>query len=153
MIRPERYRNAVVAHIYIDGAARAIDFYRNAFGAEELFRITRPDGKILHAEISISGSMIMLGDPDNRLYAEPRTVGRCTAGLHLFVDDNAALLRRAVDVGAEQIQPPTEMFYGANSASLRDPFGHVWVLLTWTEDLSSAEMERRGKQFFAQSAD
>jgi PhnB protein len=95
----------------------------------------------------------MLGDPDNRLYAEPRTVGRCTAGLHLFVDDNAALLRRAMDAGAEQIQPPTEMFYGANSASLRDPFGHVWVLLTWTEDLSSAEMERRGKQFFAQSAD
>lgn len=150
MLRPARYRNAIVPHIYIDGAARAMDFYARAFGAEELFRIASPDGRILHAEISICGETIMLGDPDNKLYAEPKAVGRCTAGLHIFVEDNAALLRRAVDAGAELIQPPTEMFYGANSASLRDPFGHVWVLLTWTEDLSPAEMERRGKQFFQQ---
>ena len=149
MLRPKRYANAVVPHIYIDGAARAIAFYERAFGAEELFRIARPDGAILHAELSICGSVIMLGDPDGKLYAEPNDVGRCTAGLHLFVEDNAALLRRAVDAGAEQIQAPTAMFYGANSASLRDPFGHVWVLLTWQEDLSAAEMERRGKQFFA----
>jgi PhnB protein len=148
MLRPERYRNAIVPHIYIDGASRAIDFYANAFGAEELFRITRPDGKILHAEISICGSVVMLGDPDGKLYAEPSTVGRCTAGLHIFVDDNAALLRRAVNTGAEQVQPPTDMFYGANSASVRDPFGHIWVLLTWKDDLSPAEMVRRERKFF-----
>lgn len=145
MLRPERYRNAVIPHIYIDGAARAIEFYARAFGADEIFRIARPDGKILHAEISICGSALMLGDPDGRVYAEPRTLGRTTAGLHILTEDNAALLRRALDAGAEQIQPPTEMFYGANSASLRDPFGHVWVLLTWKEDLSPAEMELRGK--------
>jgi PhnB protein len=148
-MRPERYRDAVVPHIYIDGASQAIDFYAKAFGAEELFRITRPDGKILHAEISICGSAVMLGDPDGKLYAEPRAVGRCTASLHLFVDDNAALLRRAMNAGAEQVQPPTEMFYGANSASLRDPFGHVWVLLTWKEDHSPDEMARLGKEFFS----
>jgi PhnB protein len=150
MLRPARYRNAIVPHIYIDGAARAIEFYARAFGAEEIVRIARPDGKILHAEISICGSAIMLGDPDDRLYAEPRTLGRTTVGLHIFTNDNIALLRRAVDAGGEQVQPPTDMFYGANSASLRDPFGHVWVLLTWTEDLSPAEMERRGREFFAQ---
>ncbi|MDG2539014.1 VOC family protein [Dyella jiangningensis] len=144
-MRPERYRHAVVPHIYIDGAARAIEFYARAFGAEELFRIAGADGKILHAEISIGGSVIMLGDPDGRLYAEPKVLGRTTAGLHVFTDDNAALLRRALDAGAEQIQPPTDMFYGANSASVRDPYGHVWVLLTWKEDLSPAEMERRGR--------
>jgi PhnB protein len=146
--RPARYRDAIVPHIYVDDAAHGIAFYARAFGAEELFRIARPDGKILHAEITIAGSVIMIGDPDGRLYAEPRTLGRTTAGLHIFVDDNAALQRRAVVAGAEQIQPPTQMFYGANTASVRDPFGHVWVLLTWKEDLTPAEMEERGREFF-----
>jgi PhnB protein len=95
----------------------------------------------------MADSVIMLGDPDHKLYGEPRTLGGCTAGLHLFLDDNAAILRRAVAAGAEQIQPPTEMFYGANSASVRDPFGHVWVLLSWKEDLEPAETERRGNAF------
>jgi len=148
-MRPQRYLNTIVPHIYIDDAAQAMAFYARALGAQELFRIAGPDGKILHAEISICGSVIMLGDPDDKLYAQPRALGRTTAGLHIFTDDNAALLRRALDAGAEQVQPPTNMFYGASSASLRDPFGHVWVLLTWKEDLSPAEMEQRGRQFFA----
>jgi PhnB protein len=142
--RPERYRNAVVPHIYVSDASVGIAFYKRAFGAVELFRIAHPDGKILHAEISIGGSVVMIGDPDGRLYGEPRKVGRCTAGLHIFLDDNTALMRRAVEAGAELIQPPTDMFYGASSASVRDPFGHVWVLLSWKEDLDPAEMERRG---------
>ena len=149
MGRPQRYRDTIVPHIYVDGAADAIAFYKRAFGAEELFRIAHPGGKILHAEISICGSVIMIGDPDNKLYGEPRALGGCTAGLHIFVDDNAALLRRAVAAGAEEIQPPTEMFYGANSASARDPFGHVWVLLSWHEDLDPAEMEKRGNALLA----
>jgi PhnB protein len=147
--RPKRYRNAVVPHIYVDGAASGIDFYKRAFGAVELFRIAHPDGKILHAELSICGSVIMIGDPDHRLYEEPRALGRCAAGLHIFTDDNEALLRRAVEAGGEEIQPPTDMFYGASSASVRDPFGHVWVLLTWKEDLEPAEMERRGSEFLS----
>jgi PhnB protein len=133
--RPDRYRNGVVPHIYVERAAEGIEFYKRAFGAVELFRIAHPDGRILHAEISICGSVVMLGDPDQKLYGDPRSLGRCTAGLHIFVEDNAALLRRAVEAGAQQVQPPTAIFYGANSASLRDPFGHVWVLLTWQEDL------------------
>ena len=149
MGRPQRYRDAIVPHIYVDGAADAIAFYERAFGAEELFRIAHPGGKILHAEMSICGCVVMIGDPDNRLYGEPRALGGCTAGLHIFVDDNAALLRRAVAAGAEEIQPPTEMFYGASSASARDPFGHVWVLLSWHEDLDPAEMEKRGNALLA----
>ncbi|HEX3703987.1 MAG TPA: VOC family protein [Vicinamibacterales bacterium] len=143
LMKPERYRHAIVPHIYVDGAADAIAFYKRAFAAEELFRLAHPDGTIVHAELSIKGSVIMIGDPDSKFYAEPRIVGRCTASLHIFTDDNAALLRRAVDAGAETIQPLTEMFYGASSASVRDPFGHVWVLLSWRQDLSPAEMERR----------
>ena len=148
--RPERYRNAVVPHIYVSGASDGIAFYKRAFGAVELFRIAHPDGSILHAEISIGGSVVMIGDPDDRLYGEPRKVGRCTAGLHIFLDDNKALLERAVEAGAELIQPPTDMFYGASSASVRDPFGHVWVLLSWKQDLDPAEMERRGKALLSQ---
>jgi PhnB protein len=148
--RPDRYRNAIVPHIYVDGASDGIAFYKWAFGAVELLRIAHPNGKILHAEISICGSVVMIGDPDDRLYSEPRALGRCTASLHIFTDDNAALLRRAIEAGAEEIQSPTDLFYGASSASVRDPFGHVWVLLTWKEDLDPAEMERRGRAFLKQ---
>jgi PhnB protein len=150
--RPDRYRNSIVPHIYVDGASDAIAFYKRAFGAVELFRIAHPNGKILHAEISICGSVVMIGDPDDRLYAEPRVLGRCTTGLHIFLDDNEAMLRRAVEAGAEEIQPATDMFYGASSASVRDPFGHVWVLLSWKQDLDSAEMERRGNALLARGA-
>jgi PhnB protein len=148
-LRPGRYRNGVVPHIYIDGASDAIAFYKRAFGAVELFRIAHPNGKVLHAEISICDSVLMIGDPDDRLYGEPRALGRCTASLHVFTDDNKALLRRAIEAGAEEIQPPTEMFYGANSASARDPFGHVWVFLSWKQDIDPAEMERRGNSLLA----
>src|SRR4051812_17986517 len=144
--RPERYRNAIVPHIYVERAGEAIAFYQNAFGAQELFRVDGPDGKVLHAEISICGSVLMLGDPDGRLYGEPRKLGGCTAGLHILLDNNAALRQRAVAAGCERLQPPTDMFYGANSASVRDPYGHVWVLLTWKEDLTPAEMVRRGRE-------
>ncbi|HEY7638746.1 MAG TPA: VOC family protein [Steroidobacteraceae bacterium] len=148
--RPERYRNGVVPHIYVTRAAEAIEFYERAFGAVELFRIAHPDGRILHAELSIHGSVLMIGDPDDKLYGDPRALGRCSTSLHIFADDNAAVLKRAVEAGAEQVQAPTEMFYGASSASLRDPFGHVWVVLTWKEEVSADEMQRRGNALLRQ---
>ncbi len=144
-MRPDRYRNAVVAHIYVEGAADAIAFYEKAFGAQELFRVTGKDGEMVHGEIAICGSVVMIGDPGGSgLYGEPRTLGGCTASLHIMVDDNEALLRRATDAGAEKIQPVTDLFYGASSGSVRDPFGHVWVLLSWKEDPGVEEIERRG---------
>lgn len=94
--------------------------------------------------LSICGSTVMIGDPDASLYGEPRALGGCTASLHIFSSDNASLFRRALEAGAEEVQAPTDMFYGASTASVRDPYGHVWVLLTWKEDLTPAEMERRG---------
>jgi PhnB protein len=150
--RPDRYRNSVVPHIYVSGASEAIAFYARAFGATEILRVAHPDGRILHSEISIQGSVVMIGDPGEEHYGDPRALGRCTAGLHLFVDDNEAVLGRAMEAGAQAIQPPTDMFYGASSASLRDPFGHVWVLLTWKEDLGPAEMERRGNALLRRQA-
>jgi PhnB protein len=147
---PARYKNAIVPHIYVDGTSEGIAFYKRALGAEELFRIAKPDGKILHAELSICGSTVMIGDPDGKLYSGPKSLGRTTAGLHIFVDDIDTPLRRAVRAGCEEIQPPTKMFYGADSASMRDPFGHVWVLLSWKKDLGPDEIEQRAKEYFAQ---
>jgi PhnB protein len=78
----------------IDGATKGIEFYKQAFGAVELFRIAHSNGKILHAEISIAGSVVMIGDPDDKLYGKPRALGRTSCSLHIFVDNNEAVLRR-----------------------------------------------------------
>jgi PhnB protein len=140
---PHRYHHAVIPHIMIDGAAEAIDFYKVAFGAEELMRIAHPDGRILHAEIRVHDSTLMLGDAEGE-FRSPRTAGGTTAGLHVYVEDVDGLYHRAVAAGAESLQPPADMFYGDRTAMLRDPFGHVWVLLTHLEDLPVDEIVRRG---------
>ncbi|MET7518148.1 VOC family protein [Streptomyces sp. NPDC005480] len=145
---PEAYRNAVVAHIMIDGAAAAIDFYTEAFGAVELFRIDGPDGRVVHAEVSVAGSTIMLGDVEGPLFRAPTAAGGTTVGLHVFVDDVDALARRAVAAGAELLQSPADQFHGDRTAILRDPFGHVWVFLTHLEDLTPDEITRRARDLF-----
>ncbi|MCP2335654.1 VOC family protein [Actinomadura rupiterrae] len=146
---PEIYRNAVVSHIMLDGAADAIDFYVRAFGAKELFRLDGPDGRIVHAEISVQGSTLMLGDADGPYFTAPSTAGATTAGLHVFVPDVDALTRRATEAGAELLQPPADQFHGDRTAILRDPFGHVWVFLTHLEDLTPQELARRAQNLRA----
>ncbi|MCX5439322.1 VOC family protein [Streptomyces sp. NBC_00056] len=145
---PEAYRNAVVAHIMIDGAAAAIDFYAEAFGAVELFRIDGPDGRVVHAEVGVAGSTIMLGDAEGPLFRAPTAAGGTTVGLHVFVDDVDALARRAVAAGAKLLQSPADQFHGDRTAILRDPFGHVWVFLTHLEDLTPDEITRRARDLF-----
>jgi PhnB protein len=145
---PETYRNAVVAHIMVDGAADAIDFYARAFGAEELFRLDGPDGRIVHAEVRIQGSVIMLGDAEGPVFSVPTAVGATTVGLHVFVADVDALAQRATAAGAELLQPPADQFHGDRTAILRDPHGHVWVFLTHLEDLTPDEVARRARELF-----
>ena len=123
--RPDRYRNAIAPHIYVQPASDGITFYERAFGTVELFRVAHPNGKILHAEISICGSTVMIGDPDDELYREPRHLGRTTASLHIFVEENGTLLRRAIEAGEEQIPPPTDMFYG-----------FVFLCICWTSQIA-----------------
>ncbi|MER6302330.1 VOC family protein [Kitasatospora sp. NPDC001539] len=143
---PETYRNAVVAHIMLDGAANAIEFYTRAFGADELFRLAGPDGRVLHAEIGIQGSTVMLGDAEGPHFSAPTAVGGTTVGLHVFVDDVDALVRRATTAGAELLQPPADQFHGDRTAILKDPYGHVWVFLTHLEDLTPQEVARRARE-------
>lgn len=146
---PDRYRYAVVPHIMVDDARAAIDFYQRAFGAREDFRIDAPGGGILHAEITIGKSTLMLGDAsveeaEEGALASPSSLGGGTSvTLHVFVPDVDALAKRAEAAGAEILQPPTDMFHGDRTVILKDPSGHMWVFLTHLEDVSEAELRRR----------
>lgn len=145
---PARYKNSVIAHIMINGASRAIDFYRKAFNAIEIFRIAKPDGIIIHAEISIEDSIIMLGDAEEPLFLSPLKVNGTTVGLHVYVDDVDKLFLQAIDSGATVIQDLTDMFYGDRMGMLKDPFGHVWVLLTNKIDMTPDEIKTNGEKLF-----
>jgi PhnB protein len=145
---PERYRLAVVPHIMVDDAAAAIDFYRRAFGAREEFRIDAPGGGILHAEIAVGGSVLMLGDASTEEaeggdFVAPGRLGGTSVTLHVFVPDVDALAQRAEAAGAEILQPPRDMFHGDRTVVLKDPAGHMWVFLTHLEDISQEELQRR----------
>ncbi|MFC4913508.1 VOC family protein [Actinomadura gamaensis] len=148
---PEPYRNAVVSHIMLDGAADAIDFYVRAFGAKELFRLDGPDGRVVHAEIRIQGSTLMLGDAEGPHLTSPTAAGATTAALHVFVDDVDALAHQATAAGAELLQPPTDQFHGDRTAMLKDPYGHIWIFLTHLEDLPPEEITRRTQALFTSS--
>ncbi|WP_433419212.1 VOC family protein [Microtetraspora malaysiensis] len=125
---PEHYKYAVIPHIMVDGAAEAIEFYIKAFGASELFRLDGDEGRIVHAEISVQGSTLMLGDADARF--PPPGEGGASVVLHVYVPDVDALTTQAVAAGAELLSSPADMPYGARQSMLRDPFGHVWIFLT-----------------------
>ncbi|WP_079078291.1 VOC family protein [Streptomyces sp. CdTB01] len=146
---PDRYRYAVIPHIMVDDAAAAIDFYQRAFGAREDFRVDAPGGGILHAEITIGRSTLMLGDAsvdeaEAASFAAPASLGGGTSvTLHVFVPDVDALAARAEAAGAEIVQPPTDMFHGDRTVILRDPAGHLWVFLTHVEDVTQEELLRR----------
>ncbi|MFD9633748.1 VOC family protein [Streptomyces violascens] len=136
----------MIAHIMVDGAAAAIDFYIKAFGAKELIRIDGRDGRVLHAEVSVQGSTIMLGDAEAPLFRAPTTIGGTTVGLHVFVDDVDSLADRAVAAGAELLQPRADQFHGDRTSILRDAYGHVWIFLTHLKHLTSDEVSRRAQE-------
>ncbi|MET7451994.1 VOC family protein [Streptomyces sp. NPDC005574] len=146
---PDRYRYSVVPHIMVDDAASAIDFYRRAFGAREDFRLDAPGGGILHAEVTVGRSVLMLGDagpdgPEASPFAPPTALGGSTSvALHVFVPDVDGLAERAAAAGAEILQPPQDMFHGDRTAVLKDPSGHVWVFLTHKEEVAEDELRRR----------
>ena len=125
-------------------AARAIEFYKQAFGATELMRLAEPSGKIGHAEMKIGDAVIMLADeyPDHGAIS-PQSLGGTAVTIHLYVGDVDALVTRAGAAGAKIERPPTDEFYGDRSATLSDPFGHRWMFASHIEDVSPEEMGRR----------
>ena len=140
---PEGY-HTVTPYLCIDGAAKAIEFYKNAFGAKEVFRMDAPGGKIGHAEVEIGGSRIMLADeyPDMG-FRSPAHWGGTPVTIHLYVADSDAIYNRAVQAGATVTRPIRDEFYGDRTGSIKDPFGHIWHIATHKEDLTPVEIGER----------
>ncbi len=140
---PEGY-STVTPYLIVTGAAKAIDFYREVFGATEIMRFPQPDGTIGHAEIRIGNSIVMLADEAPQMgYRSPQSLGGSGTGLMLYVDDVDTVFERAIAAGATAHQEVKDQFYGDRSGSLIDPFGHVWTVSTHVEDVEPAEMQRR----------
>lgn len=136
-------------YLVVQGAARAIEFYTRAFGAQELYRLVDPAGKVGHAELLIAGTRIMLADeyPDFGALSPP-SVGGSPVTLHLVVDDVLGVIDLAVALGATLIRPATLEFFGDRSGIVVDPFGHRWHLATRVEEVSPDEMQRRWSAMF-----
>jgi PhnB protein len=143
---PDRYRYSVIPHVMVNSAAEAIEFYKKAFGATEIFRIAFPNGKITHSEIQIGQSVVMLGDADGP-FRDPKSLGGSSVGMHVYVENVDALFVQAVNSGAKEVQPMQDIFYGDRTAMLEDPYGHIWVLLTHKEDVSPEEIVKRAPAF------
>lgn len=140
---PEGY-HTVTPYLIIKGAAEAIEFYKKAFGATEVFRMAQPDGKIGHAEVQIGDSRIMLADEFPEMgYLGPSTLGGSSVSILLYVEDVDAVFNQAVAAGGVEQKPLEDKFYGDRMGSLVDPFGHVWHVGTHTEDVTPEEMEKR----------
>jgi PhnB protein len=140
----------VIPYLSVAGAARAIDFYRDVFGAEERLRMGGPDGKVGHAELEIGDSVVMLADEYPGMSApSPGTLGGTPVTLTVYVEDVDEVVARALEGGATEIRPVENQFYGDRSGIFEDPFGHRWNVATHVEDVTPAEMERRAAEVAA----
>jgi len=136
--------HTVTPYMIIKHAADAIEFYKKAFGAVEIFRMAKPDGRIGHAEIKIGDSMIMLADEYPEMNARsPQTIGGASVSLCLYVEDVDTCFNQAVAAGAKVIRPVQNQFYGDRSGMVADPFGYQWNLSTHVEDLTAEEISKR----------
>lgn len=136
--------NEVYPYLRVHDAARAIEFYARAFGATESFRLTEPNGRIGHAEIRIGPATVMLSDehPEYGIKG-PLTLGGTSFSIHLHVDEVDQAFEQAVRAGASVVRPLKDQFYGERSGTVRDPFGHEWLLGQNIESVSVDEMQRR----------
>ena len=142
---PDGY-HSVTPYLIVDGAARALDFYAKAFGAKELLRMPRPDGRIGHAEMRVGDSVIMLADENLEMKVRgPKSVGGTPVQMMVYVEDVDTVFARAVEAGAIVERPLSNQFYGDRTGGIVDPFGHSWYLATHVEDIAPEEMERRMK--------
>jgi PhnB protein len=132
---PEGF-HTITPNIIVQGAEKAVEFYKNAFGAEEKVRLKMPDGTITHCELMIGDSRLNLGEAMDGWPVHPLLA-------QLFVEDSDALFKRAVDAGAKVTMPMTDMFFGFRVGHVVDPFGGTWVISTRKEDVSTEEIQRR----------
>ena len=149
--RPQGY-HSVTSYLIVDDAAKALDFYRDAFGAEEMYRLPMGD-RIGHAETRIGDTVLMLSDewPDMNALS-PNTRGGATSSFMIYVEDADAAYARAVKAGARADRPVKQEFWGDRIGSVVDPFGHKWSLSTHVEDVAPEEVQRRMEAWSQQQA-
>ena len=150
---PDAYRG-VTSYLVVRGAARALDFYQKAFGAEVVFKMDMPGDKVGHAEMALGGGRFMLADefPDMG-FRSPESIGGSPISLLVYVEDVDAAFARAIEAGATELRPVANQFYGDRSGMLRDPFGHVWSLATHIEDVPHEELDERAAKAFGECGD
>lgn len=147
---PDGY-STVTAYLCVRGAADAIAFYKTAFGATEISRCASPDGKVMHAEIKIGNSLLMLADECPEMdFKSPLAFGGTPAFMHMYVEDVDSIFKKATEAGAKTIRAVENQFYGDRSGMLSDPFGHVWNISTRIEDLSEDEIKKRSEKFMSE---
>ena len=139
---PDGY-HSVTPYLVMNGAAAAIDYYKKAFGAVELFRMEH-EGKVGHAEIKIGDSNIMLADENAEMgYKGPEAYGGTPVSLMIYLEDVDTVYSQAIAAGGTELKALEDQFYGDRSGTLKDPFGHVWTIATHKEDVSPEEMDKR----------
>ncbi|MFC6340336.1 VOC family protein [Pseudomonas sp. CCM 7891] len=143
--------HSITPYLGIDKAADAIEFYKKAFGATEVMRLDMPDGKIGHAELRIGDSAIMMASPCSEMSFGSPGKEPPSVGLHLYVEDVDKQYKQAIAAGGIAVSEPKDQFYGDRSATLKDPFGHVWFLATHKEDLTEEQIRQRAAAMFQQS--
>ena len=142
--------HTVTPYLSVKNGTKALEFYKQAFGAVELYKMIVPDGRLGHAEIRIGDSVVMLADEFPEYGGKtPQTLGGTPVSMYLYVEDVDAFFKRAVAAGAKERKAVADQFYGDRSGQLEDPFGHMWWVATHTEDVPPEEMERRMKAMFA----
>jgi PhnB protein len=140
---PEGY-HSVTPYLFVRSAVAAIDYYKIVFGATEIMRMPGPNGKIMHAELKIGDSIIMLADENPQMgMMSPQTIGGFSTSLLVYLEDVDAVIQKAVENRAKLLHPIKNQFYGDRSGSVLDPFGHMWTVATHVEDVSPEEMKKR----------
>jgi PhnB protein len=141
---------SITPHIIVSDGAKAIEFYKQAFGAHELGRHLAPDGRsVMHAQLKIGNSILMMGGefPPNCL--SPKSRGGTSVFLHIYTENADATFDRAVKAGCKASMPVSDMFWGDRYGQVEDPFGHLWSIATHKQDLSSDQVAANAKTFFA----
>lgn len=147
---PDGY-HTLTPYLTVRNAAKAIEFYKQAFGATERGVMKGPDGKVMHAELLIGDSIVMLADemPDFGALS-PESVGGSSSGLHIYLNNVDEAFARAVKAGAQTEMPVSDQFWGDRYGKLKDPFGHKWSIATHVKDMSADEMKRSMDEAMAQ---
>jgi PhnB protein len=149
---PDGYRT-LTTYLVVRGAADALEFYKKAFAATELYRLNAPDGKIAHGEFKIGDSIFMIADENPQCTdISPATLGGSPVKLFLYVNDVDTTFADAIKAGAKETMPPANQFWGDRMGAVADPFGHLWLIATHIEDVHPGELPGRMEAFFAAQA-